>query len=193
MALMNRGGGKPKPTALHRLEGTFRPDRHARGRKGEPQPQGDLEEAPAWLSDGARECWEYAIANSPKGLLKKLDRDLVAAWAVAADQLRAAATTLALFDSEPGRLPLVALTPAGLRLSLYFKAVHQAIATMIAVSDRLGLSPAARTRVSVEPEKPEELPDSAWATLRRFPIVIPGGKDRQPPAKLRRKTNGSKT
>jgi phage terminase small subunit len=191
---MNRGGRPAKPTALHKVEATFRADRHDRGRRGEPQPEGDLEIPPDWLTEGQRESWEYAIANAPKGLLKRLDRGLLNAWVVAEDQLRSSVTMLAMFDAEPGRLPLVVLTPNGLRLSPYFKAIHQAIATMISVSDRLGFSPASRPRISIEPRKPEEPPRDAWSSLRRFP-VIPGRRSEAAVAvpRLRRKSTGTKS
>jgi hypothetical protein len=51
--------------------------------KSEPKPDGDLSEAPNWLNEYLRAGWAYALANSPPGLLKRIDRGALVAWVVA--------------------------------------------------------------------------------------------------------------
>jgi hypothetical protein len=69
-------GRRPKPTAVHKIEGTLR-SRHSRARTSEPQRRGDLHETPDWLTDSQREGWDYAIKHAPKGLLKRIDRGML--------------------------------------------------------------------------------------------------------------------
>jgi hypothetical protein len=76
-------GKVPKPTHLHVVEGTLNTTRH-RKRKAEPKPVGELSSPPAWMNEGQRERWEYAIRHAPGGLLKKLGESTLTAWAVAA-------------------------------------------------------------------------------------------------------------
>jgi hypothetical protein len=47
---------------------------------------------------------------------------------------------------------------------------------MLSAAAHLGFSPASRTRIYVEPEKPDEPDAGPWAALKRFPVVIEGGK-----------------
>ena len=169
--------GRPrKPTALHKLEGTYRASVRKR-RALEPQPQGDLAVPPEWLTPGQRESWDYAIANAPKGLLKRLDRGVLELWVTAEDRFRTAETMLRLFNEEPGRLPYLMLTPHGWRPSPYLDIARDAARQMLQASDRLGFSPAARPRIQMDPPKPDQPPTNAWGALRRFP-VIDGGKAR---------------
>jgi len=56
-------GARPKPTALHKAQGTYRARRHGRKRADEPMPLGDLTEPPPDLTDDQQGVWRYAIAN----------------------------------------------------------------------------------------------------------------------------------
>ncbi len=82
-----------KPTQLKLVEG--RRDRRSLAlQQSEPVPNGNLVEAPDWLSDDQKAGWAYAIDHAPYSLLKKLDRALLVAWVVAETLHKAAAIKL---------------------------------------------------------------------------------------------------
>ncbi len=84
-------GRKPKPTELHKLEGTFNQTRHGRDRTGEVQADGDLDGEPvALVSESQRQLWRLALESSPKRILKQIDHELLLGWVIAADQMRIA-------------------------------------------------------------------------------------------------------
>jgi phage terminase small subunit len=104
---MPRPGPKPTPTALHRLRGTFNATRHGRDRKGEPEAVGNLSaQAPEWMTPGQQESWAYAMAHAPAGLLKPIDRGVLAVWVEAEDRHRVAMTQQAKLDAG-STLPLL--------------------------------------------------------------------------------------
>lgn len=80
-------GRKPTPTHLKILSGN---PGHRPLNAEEPIPPGDLYSPPEWLTDQQRVDWRYAIDSAPKGLLRNLDRDLLAGWIAAADLHRQA-------------------------------------------------------------------------------------------------------
>jgi phage terminase small subunit len=168
-------GRRPKPTALHRLEGTFNATRHGKGRAREPMPQGDLDAAPAWFTDSQREGWDYAIAHAPRGLLKMIDRGMLGVWVLAEDRLRVAEITQQRLNEHSPDLPLLIRGPQGLEVSPYVAIADKMSKTMMQAADRLGFSPVARPRLQLDPPDEPDKGGGAWGTLRRFP-VIPGGK-----------------
>jgi hypothetical protein len=90
-------GRKPVPTYLKEIRNTRRKDRVP---KHEPRPGGDLLEASEWLAtERQRGSWTWHIANSPAGLLKWLERAMVAAFCVAASTLAGAVEELAAAGS----------------------------------------------------------------------------------------------
>src|SRR5260370_9280007 len=74
-------GRKPRPTHLRVLDGT-------RGKipadRNQPKPAGNLFEPPGDLIAQAIPFWNEAIADAPRGLLKKLDKRALAIWSTAA-------------------------------------------------------------------------------------------------------------
>ena len=135
-------GRKPKPTALKELEGN--PGKRRLNQR-EPKPTGDLYAAPGWMTDSQREGWAYAITHSPHGLLKHLDRSVLAIWVVAEDLHREAAEKIAQYG-------LLTKSPnAGLPLqSPYLAILNKQAQLMLKAGSELGFSPASRTRVQVE-------------------------------------------
>ena len=134
-------GRRPKPTALKELEGN--PGKR-RLNTAEPKPEGDLYAAPEWMSDSQREGWAYAITHAPYGLLKQLDRSMLAIWVVAEDLHREAAEKIAQYG-------LLTKSPnAGLPLqSPYLAILNKQAQIMIKAGVELGFSPASRSRVQV--------------------------------------------
>lgn len=151
-------GRKPKPTHLHLVEGTLNVTRH-KGRKSEPQPQGNLREAPEWMDAAQREAWDYAVAHAPHGLLKKLDASTLAAWVVANVLHRQVSERLAqmgvdqfYYETDKGSMgthPLVGV-------------VSRQALIMIKAASELGFTPTARAKVSIEADGQPEDPAEAF-------------------------------
>lgn len=164
-------GRPPKPTLLHKLQGTARADR-MRKRAQEPQPEGDLADPPNWLNDSQRLGWEYAIRHAPPGLLKMIDRGMLTLWIEAEDRHRIATITQNSLNARGKDLPFLVKTPDGeLEPSPYVEIIDQAAKIMFRAADAMGFSPVARPRIR-GPKNEDEPDHNPWAELR----VIPGGK-----------------
>jgi len=138
-------GRKPKPTWLKIVNGN--PGKRPLN-TNEPQPVGDLTSAPDWMSPSQKEGWDYAIAHSPRGLLKLIDRSVLAVWVVAEDTHRQASEKV----TEQG---LLMTTKTGeLVQSTYLPIQNRQALIMMKAGSELGFSPTARARISVPPEKP---------------------------------------
>ena len=135
-------GRRPKPTLLKEIEGN--PGKRALN-KSEPQPEGDLYAAPTWMTDTQREGWGFAITHAPYGLLKQLDRSVLAIWVVAEDLHREAAEKIAQYG-------LLTKSPnAGLPLqSPYLAILNKQAQIMLKAGAELGFSPSSRTRVQID-------------------------------------------
>jgi phage terminase small subunit len=73
-----KSGRKSKPTALHRLEGTFRPDR---ANPREPKPRLGRLVPPRWLiGEGLREWKRIAPDLEATGVAAPIDRSLLAVY-----------------------------------------------------------------------------------------------------------------
>jgi P27 family predicted phage terminase small subunit len=136
-------GRKPKPTALKLIQGTERP---SRANKLEPIPQGNLTDAPEWMTQSQKDGWTFAICNSPKGLLKQLDKSALSVWVVSEDLHRQASEKLAQFG-------LLTKAPnTGLPIqSPYLPIVNKQAAIMLKAASELGFTPSSRTRIQLAP------------------------------------------
>ena len=164
-------GRKPKPTALHRLEGTFNVTDH-RHRAREPIAPGDLQSnPPAWMTREQKEVWQYAIEHAPKSLLKMIDRGMLAVWVLAEDQHRLASEMQAKIDTGSA-LPLLTKDKNGMAVvSPYIGIINRAGLRMLRATSELGFSPAARPRLVAD--TPPAVDSSPWAQL----TVIDGGRN----------------
>ena len=170
-------GRRPKPTALHRLQGTFNPTRHGRGRAEEPIAQGDLSAPPRDFTPTQKEVWRYAIRHAPKGLLRRIDRDVLAIWCEARDRWNIARLTQVKLD-ESNEIKLLIRGPFGLESSPYHRILETTAKTMLRCATELGFSPTARPRLQIAqpPRSPD--PDDPWEVLR----LLPGGQPNLEPA-----------
>jgi P27 family predicted phage terminase small subunit len=110
----------------------------------EPIPEGDLVDPPDWMSEGQKTGWNYAIENAPVGLLKKLDRSVLAAWVVAEDLHRRAAEMIEKFGI------LTKAPNTGLPIqSPYLPVVNKQAQIMLKAAEQLGFTPAARSRIQI--------------------------------------------
>ena len=162
--------GRPaKPIALHKLEGTFRKDRH--GEANAPQPM--LPDPPQYLTDTARAEWERAGQELlAQGLMTALSSAAFEVYVTAKAQLALAGWHLKREGSvrydrgsppdEDGyqeRGPKWITSP--------WVAIHRSAQEMVLKAQReFGMSPAGWSKVS--PSKPEELdPLDALASRSR--------------------------
>jgi len=104
-------------------------------------PGDDLETPPAWLTADQKADWSYAVANAPAGVLRNIDRGILAGYIVAADTHRRAAvamqTTALLFkagEAAPQQNP-------------YLPIVNRQMVNMIRGAAELGFTPCARARI----------------------------------------------
>ncbi len=168
-------GRKPKPTGLHKLHGTLNATRH-KGRTAEPHADGDLlATPPSWMTASQKAGWRYAVKHAPKGLMRRIDRGMLAVWVVAEDQHRIAATMQAGLDRST-KLPLLTKNKDGTAgISPYLSIISRAAATMIKAGSELGFSPAARPRLVAaglpSMDRADE-DDAGWGRLK----VLQGGK-----------------
>ncbi|GAC1477372.1 MAG: phage terminase small subunit P27 family [Bradyrhizobium sp.] len=165
-------GRKPVPTNLHKLRGTFHVTRHGKGREGEPEAVGDLmSEPPDWMTDSQQSGWRYAIDNAPRGVLRRIDRGILALWVQAEDRDRTASMMQASLDAKTN-LPLLLKNKAGnATVSPYVWIAMKNAVVMIKAASELGFSPASRPRLFGRTDIDED-DESPWAALQ----VIPGGK-----------------
>ena len=71
-------GRKPLPLVIKQIKGTVQ---KCRTNPHEPRPTTALCTPPEYMSDAAKEAWNYAVANSPPGLLSALDGAVLERWA----------------------------------------------------------------------------------------------------------------
>lgn len=132
-------GRKPKPTAVHQLEGTV-PRGRLSVRTDEPVAVGTLADPPAWLTESQKEGWTFALKHAPAGVLARIDRALLTLWVVAEDFHRTAVLQVGAnlvirspIKGEPIQNPYLAI-------------VNKQAMIMIRAASELGFSPAARPR-----------------------------------------------
>ena len=168
-------GRRPKPTALHKLHGTYNATNHGRDRAQEPIPMGDLEEPPHDLTDSQEAGWRYAVANMPRGVVKLIDRGILKVWVEAEDRHNTARLMQAMLDQDT-KLKLLVKGPNGLEPSPYNTILDKCAQTMFRAAQELGFSPAARPRLKLYAQPAAAPADDVradpWAALK----VIPGGK-----------------
>ena len=160
-------GRKQKPSALKILQGTARP---CRVNENEPQPRGDLVEAPAHFSPEQRAAWDYAIANAPRGLLKRLDLSVLEVWAVACAAHREAVQKLAVTGQvvkSPSGYPIV---------NPFMSNMNRQAQIMLKAAEQLGFSPASRPRVHVDAEAEKTNPFEAFGAAARAKTPAAGDK-----------------
>lgn len=142
-------------------------------------PKGDLFDPPDFLTENQRARWTYVIANAVPGLLKRLDRDLLAAWVVAVDMHAVAVAEQAKLDAANPALPLVRPSARATRdeagnvtvtdggnfvLSPYVAIINKQTMIMAKLAGELGFSPASRTRISLG-AAPDPTPNNAFAAF----------------------------
>lgn len=145
-------GRRPKPTALHKLHGTFNVTDHRKRHQYEPQPESDLSsEPPHWFTDEQQASYRYAMTHAPRGLLKAIDRGALLVWCTAEARHRTAAMTQARIDAgkewpllQPGKDGRPMVSP-------YVTIQERAAVIMLRAAEMLGFTPASRPRIALVP------------------------------------------
>jgi P27 family predicted phage terminase small subunit len=171
------GGGRPsKPTAVLKLQGTFRPGRHLR--RGKVSAPGDLGDCapPEWMSERQVALWHDILDRAPIGTLAAIDREIFAAYVELVDRHAQAIAAQARLDyGKP--LPLLTKGPDGTPVaSPYLGIANKCVLLMRQLQADLGFNPLARVRMEIA-QGGGSIDDepAGWGMLRRFP-VIDGGK-----------------
>jgi hypothetical protein len=167
-------GRRPKPTLLHKIEGTFNETKHGRDRTGEPQPEADLGAAPIDLTDAETALWDHAIGSAPKGMLKETDRPAMIVLVEAGARHNAARLAQHLLDTD-AQLKLVVKGKNGTLVeSPYNRILDKTAKTILTACDRLGFVPTARPRIHLDANTGDivEGKTDPWSMLR----VIRGGR-----------------
>jgi len=155
-------GRKPKPTALHLADGTYRPDRHgprplAPGPALFPELDREIPQPPANLQGPALRIWHETIRELEKlGTLDTADRGVIALYCEARAELGWAMNRV----RRDGRI--VSTAAGGQKPHPAVGIKNQAALRVARFAAELGLTPTARarlrlgTRFGPPPADPEE-------------------------------------
>jgi P27 family predicted phage terminase small subunit len=106
-----------------------------------PTP-GDLMSPPDWFSADQKTAWKYAIENAPRGVLKRIDKAVLAAFIVAEDVHQKASVamqqTTLLVKSPKQELPMQ---------NPYLPIVNRQYQLMLRGASELGFTPCSRARI----------------------------------------------
>ena len=137
-------GRKPLPVAVKKIRGTLQ---KCRTNPREPKPTGTLSTPPEYMSDAAKQAWQYAVENSPPGLLSALDGAVLERWANCSGMYRETLSKI----NRAGVSGMIIKTPSGiLRRSPLMGVIRDLALEMKGYETEMGFTPAARSRVSVQ-------------------------------------------
>jgi P27 family predicted phage terminase small subunit len=154
-------GRKPKPSYLRALDG-------GAGRRPqnteEPVPKEPLkgDEPPAWMNGTQAAGWRYAMQHAPEGMLRSLDRSILAAWVVSEDLHRDAAERV-------GKLGTILKSKGGTPYQNPWLAVlNKQAQIMMKAAAELGFTPSSRSRVKVSNTRKGDRTANPYADLREL-------------------------
>src|SRR5215472_630726 len=156
-----RRGAKPKPTALKKIAGTWRPCRAPAG--PEPLAPGLILGPPAHFSTRQREIWAKTLANAPRQLWRNADAGMLEGYVVGRSLLETANIEQAKIDAGNQR-PLMVLGDRGTLVpSPYLRVIRLASEMIARFGAELGMSPSARSTLSVDETLSE--PNQDWTSF----------------------------
>lgn len=177
--MTKRMGRPPKPTAVHRLQGTFLPARHRGRARAEPPAIGDIpDDPPDWLTPHAREIWKVVVPYLVKGSIGGGDLHLMASYCDQAATHQRAIMAQAKIDGA-SETPFLAKGREGQVIaSPYIAIIRRSALAMSHLGSELGIGPTARARIGAillgpdAPPAPAGQKEDPWSAFE----VIPGGK-----------------
>ena len=150
-------GRKPLPIAVKQIKGTAQ---KCRINPREPKPVGQLCAAPEYMSEAAKEAWNYAVENSPPGLLSALDGAILERWANCSGLYREALSKI----NRAGVSGMIIKTPSGiLRRSPLMDVIRDLALEMKGYEAEMGFTPASRSRISTSADAPRE--SDPWSEI----------------------------
>ena len=157
---MGLRGPAPTPTRILALRGS---NRAGRSSGNEPAPDVALPPPPDWISDDAKKTYAAVGARLVAlGVVTVLDGEALALFAIAWARLRRCEE----FLQKHGEVYAVAGKkdgpPSGFRLYPHAKLALELSDRVVRLSDRLGLSPAARARLTAEIPLEDESPATSF-------------------------------
>lgn len=149
---MGKRGPVPKPSAVKKKHGTYRPSRAAKDEMTNEVPLG-RPVAPSWLDDEARKEWDRVVPILEKArVLTEADQAILASYC-SAHSLSVKATRA--YQKE-GLMQRPLKGSKMVRKHPMIKVAQEARAQALRLGAEFGLSPASRTRVSSMPEDPNK-------------------------------------
>ena len=150
-------GRKPLPMAVKQIKGTVQ---KCRTNPREPKPAGTLCTPPEYMSEVAKEAWNYAVANSPPGLLSALDGAILERWANCSGLYREALSKI----NRAGVSGMIIKTPSGiLRRSPLMDVIRDLALEMKGYEAEMGFTPASRSRISTPADTPRD--NDPWSEI----------------------------
>ena len=162
-----RSGPPPKPTALRLIEGGGRLGRYAARIKREPRPTPGLRAPPKSFSAEQLAIWNRLLADTPYGLLTRVDHDLVVNYCTA---LAIRDHTLEKLNATGGQVLVKALDGhSHYIVNPYVKEFRRICDTIRCMQQELGFTPASRTRVAVQSDDDEKDPLARFLGDKKAP------------------------
>lgn len=159
-----RRGPKPKPTALHHLQGTFQ-QRH-KGQVDAIAPGGvSLDEPPAGLAEDEVASWRFAVENAPAGILGTIDTGILRQWAIAEARFNRAKLAQEKLDLVAELPLLVKLKTGAFVVSPYVRLMEKTALLLMRLSEQLGFNPTARVGMGGVGADPGRETDNRWTAL----------------------------
>jgi P27 family predicted phage terminase small subunit len=164
-------GRPPKPIQLHRIEGTFRPDRH--DSRVEPEAPGSLNgvRPPSWMSRRHRQLWREILADAPHALLRRIDRQLLVNYVELVERHERAAKAQSKIDAT-ATTPLLSRNGGVVTVSPYVRIMNHCVLLMTKLQSEMGFTPSARASLGV-PMLPT--PQEPTSPHQRFDTILPDG------------------
>jgi phage terminase small subunit len=156
-----RRGTKPKPTELKKIAGTWRRDRAPAG--SEPLAPGLIQDPPAHFTTRQREIWAESLANAPRQLWRKADAAMLEGFVVGRSLLETANAMQADIDKDNLRPLLIVGHNNVIMPSPYLRVIRLAAEMIARFGAELGMSPSARSTLSVDETLSE--PDQDWTSF----------------------------
>ena len=148
-------GRKPKPAELRVLQMSSRKASKLIARQIETP--GGIVEPPEYLTKSQRDDWAYAVENAPKGVLRRIDKAVLAGYIIAADTHRQAAlalqTTQLLVKTPKQALPMQ---------NPYLPILNRQYMLMLRGAAELGFTPSARARLASGSTDKPAVAEDAW-------------------------------
>lgn len=152
----------PAPTKIKQLRGN--PGRRPLP-KSEPSPATDKPTPPRWLSKYARSEWRYIVPKLYElGLLTKIDRAELAAYCEAFASFREATEAL----QREGNKPVIKTHNGNWVQNPWISIRNKSAESMHKYAQQFGMTPSARTRISVEkPDKEVTLEEELFGLISK--------------------------